>query len=168
MNHEQILESTLRVFFKTASHRTILLDVLYHRVNISLRLLDYLCTNYSKHNNSWYDLKKGTANKPFYIYQGYKSQLKTFSKKHFDPFCRRDRISLAVHDPLYNRETVIQTTIGQLNFFRWIIHNQVYEYALVKCDSIEKEMNQSIQKRYLKRDSKDTKVPVGSFKVSFL
>jgi hypothetical protein len=75
---------------------------------------------------------------------------------------------LTVHDPLYNRETVIQTTIGQLNFFRWIIHNQVYEYALVKCDSIEKEMNQSIQKRYLKRDSKDTKVPVGSFKVSFL
>lgn len=167
MNHEKILEDTLRVFFKTASNRSIFLDVVLHRVKISLRLLDYLCTNYSKHNNSSYELKKGTS-KTFYIYQSYKSQLKTFSKKYFDPFCRRERISLVMLDPESSQEIPVETTIGQLNFFRWCIHNQVYEYAIAHGESIEKEMNQSIQKRYQKREPKERKQATGSFKVTFL
>lgn len=166
MNNEEILENTLRVFFCIPSHRNILVDVLFHRVNISLRLLDYLCTNYCKHNNCFYDIKRGSTIKRFYIYQSYKNQLKTYSKKHFDPFCRRDRIDLQLMGS-DGKEASIQTTIGQLNFFRWCIYNHVYEYAATHCESIEKEMNSSIQKRYQRREARDSKPTTGSFKVSF-
>lgn len=167
MNQERILEDTLRVFFKTSYHRSVFLDVIFHRVKISLRLLDYLCTNYSKHNNSSFEVKKGNSSKTFYIYQSYKSQLKTFSKKYFDPFCRRERILIPMLDPMHNKEIQVETTIGQLNFFRWCIYNHVYEYAIEHGESIEKEMNLSIQKRYQKREPKEKKKTTGSFKVSF-
>jgi len=71
-------------------------------------------------------------------------------------------------DPNYNREVMVETTIGQLNFFRWCIHHQVYDYAILHGESIEKEMNQSIQKRYQKREPKERKNTVGTFKVSFI
>ena len=53
----------------------------------------------------------------------YKSQLKAFSKKQFDPFCRRKRIKFD-----YEKSKNIITTIGQLNFFKWIIENKILDY----------------------------------------
>ena len=53
----------------------------------------------------------------------YKLKLKAYSKHRFDPFCRWDRITVP-----YNETSHIQTTIGQLNFFKWAIENYVIEY----------------------------------------
>ena len=48
--------------------------------------------------------------KQFNTYHAYKSQLKSFSKKKFDPFCRRNRIMFDCNG------VEIETTVGQLNF----------------------------------------------------
>jgi hypothetical protein len=70
------------------------------------------------------------------VYVDYKLKLKAYSKKRFDPFCRWDRITIP-----YKNGTFIQTTIGQLNFFKWAIENKVIDYIDEHYDVIEKDMN---------------------------
>jgi hypothetical protein len=41
----------------------------------------------------------------------------------------------------YTNDTSLQTTIGQLNFFKWAIENQVLEYIENNYDEIEADMN---------------------------
>jgi hypothetical protein len=62
--------------------------------------------------------------------------LKAYSKKRFDPFCRWERISIP-----YKNGTCIETTIGQLNFFKWALENGVINYIDENYDVIEKDMN---------------------------
>ena len=73
--------------------------------------------------------------KRFNVYNDYKLQLKAYSKKRFDPFCRWDRISIP-----YNG-VEIMTTIGQLNFFKWAIENKIIEYIDKHIKNIEEDMN---------------------------
>jgi hypothetical protein len=77
----------------------------------------------------------------FNVYLSYRSQLKAYSKQQFDPFRRRDRINF-----YYEKTKFIETTIGQLNFFRWVIQNNIIEYIIANMDVIEKDMV-SVQKK---------------------
>ena len=72
----------------------------------------------------------------FKVYFDYKLKLKAYSKKRFDPFCRWDRISIP-----YKNDTCIETTIGQLNFFKWAIENNVINFIEENYETIEKDMN---------------------------
>ena len=72
----------------------------------------------------------------FKVYVDYKLKLKAYSKKRLDPFCRWERISIP-----YKNGTFIETTIGQLNFFKWALENKVVEYIQLNYDVIEKDMN---------------------------
>jgi hypothetical protein len=67
----------------------------------------------------------------------YKLKLRAYSKKRFDPFCRWDRINV----PHKNGSTYIQTTLGQLNFFKWAIENEVLRYIEENYTAIETDMN---------------------------
>ena len=66
----------------------------------------------------------------------YKLKLKAYSKRRFDPFCRWDRIAIP-----YKDDTHIQTTIGQLNFFKWALEHKILDYIMKNFDIIEKDMN---------------------------
>ena len=70
------------------------------------------------------------------MYQDYKLKLKAYSKRRFDPFCRWDRISIP-----YKGDKYIETTIGQLNFFKWALENKVVDYIDDNYETIEKDMN---------------------------
>ena len=70
------------------------------------------------------------------MYDDYKLKLKAYSKKRFDPFCRWERISIP-----YKNGKYIETTIGQLNFFKWALENKVIEYIEQNYEIIEKDMN---------------------------
>jgi hypothetical protein len=63
-------------------------------------------------------------------------KLKAYSKKRFDPFCRWERITIPYKDGKF-----IQTTIGQLNFFKWALENDVIKYIEDNYVAIEKDMN---------------------------
>ena len=73
------------------------------------------------------------------VFQSYKSQLKAYSKKKFDPFCRRNRINFNCNGK------IIDTTIGQLNFFKWAINNLILDYILINKKDIENDMNTSLK-----------------------
>lgn len=81
---------------------------------ISIRLVDWFVTNYSKHNNI-------IINK-INVYKSYKLQLRDLSKKNFDPFCRWNRIQLKIGD------INIITSNSQVTFFKWAIHNKIIDY----------------------------------------
>jgi hypothetical protein len=80
--------------------------------------------------------------------------LKAYGKDRFDPFCRSDRILVP-----YNDGTSVETTIGQLLFFKWAIENKVIDYVMNNYTIIEKDMNcrNSTSKRKEKTDVKTRK-----------
>jgi hypothetical protein len=120
-----------------------MLSVINGTTNISLRIMDWFVTNYSKKHYTVYDLigttgaaGPGIPSKRFKVYVDYKLKLRAYSKKRFDPFCRWDRINVP-----YKNGTYIQTTLGQLNFFKWAIENEVIRYIQENYSAIEADMN---------------------------
>lgn len=105
---------------------------------ISLRIVDWFATNYAKKYYTLYILEGSNENitRRFKVYDDYKLKLKAYSKKNFDPFCRWDRISIP-----YTTGKFIETTIGQLNFFKWAFENKVIDYIEQNYSDIEKDMN---------------------------
>lgn len=102
---------------------------------VSLRLLDWLVTNYAKKNNIAYTLDRDGISTNFNMFMDYKSQLKAYSKRFFDPFCRRERIEI-----LNSNGVQQSTTIAQMNFIKWLVLNKVDEYAIRHKEIIEGDM----------------------------
>lgn len=111
--------------------------------NISLRLIDWFVTNYSKKNNTV--IKKKDVY--FNVYLSYRSQLKAYSKQLFDSFRRRDRITF-----YYDMGKSIETTIGQLNMFRWILQNDILDYITSNLQDIENDMIKTQKDNQNKRE----------------
>lgn len=129
---QDILLIPIVEFFSKESNIDYLLGILLtDRYKLSLRIIDWFVTNYAKKHN----IVINKNNKPFIVYLEYKSQLKAYSKKQFDPFCRRARIHFE-----YAHGNKFETTIGQLNFFRWAIENFIIEYIIAHYEHIEQDM----------------------------
>ena len=129
----ELLLNNLMDFYKDESNLTRMLKIITGDSKISLRIVDWFATNYAK---KYYTLFTIDGIRRFKVYYDYKLKLKAYSKKRFDPFCRWDRISIP-----YKNDTCIETTIGQLNFFKWAIENKVIEFIEENYDTIEKDMN---------------------------
>ena len=141
-----LLMQSLIFFFSDRNNLDKIIPIISGKSDISLRILDWFVTNYSKKNNTHYLIEE----KNFIVYLDYKSQLKAYSKRQFDPFCRRERISFIDHD---NNEII--TTVGQLNFFRWSIENKIIEYIIENYNIIESDMNNSLRNLYKKKDGEN-------------
>ncbi len=148
---QDLLMISLTDFYKDVNNIDMVLPIIEGGSNVSLRILDWFVTNYAKKYNTSYI--PTTLNKQFIVYLNYKSQLKAYSKKQFDPFCRRDRISF-----FYNTENYIETTVGQLNFFRWAIQNQIIDYIKSHIQEIEDDMNSTVRSIYIKQSANINKI----------
>ena len=130
----------LMVFYNTDHNSNLddMLKIITGDSKISLRIVDWFATNYAKKYYTLYVIEQTEDNvaRRFKVYDDYKLKLKAYSKKRFDPFCRWDRISVP-----YKNGTFIETTIGQLNFFKWALENCVVKYIDENYDTIEKDMN---------------------------
>ena len=142
-----LLLKNLMIFYKTYDLDGIynpnnnldkILKIITGETKISLRIVDWFATNYAKKYYTLYVIEGNIDNvtRRFKVYDDYKLKLKAYSKKRFDPFCRWDRISIP-----YKNGTSIETTIGQLNFFKWTLENKVIDYIEQNYNEIEKDMN---------------------------
>jgi hypothetical protein len=133
---QELVVSRLQQFYAERPDIKELMPHLLGTSATSLRLIDWFVTNYSKRHNVAY-IQDGTE---FLVYANYKSQLKAYSKKLFDPFCRRERILFEVpgFEPFI-------TTVGKLNFFRWAIEKDVLKYIEGNYEAVEKEMNEAMK-----------------------
>lgn len=115
-----------------------MLKIITGESKISLRIVDWFATNYAKKYYTLYVIEgtQDNVTRRFKVYDDYKLKLKAYSKKRFDPFCRWERISIP-----YTNGKFIETTIGQLNFFKWSLENKVVDYIEENYVDIEKDMN---------------------------
>jgi hypothetical protein len=131
-----ILLESLTFYFSNNNKINQMLPIINGQSHISLRILDWFITNYCKKNKTNYKIiDENNVEVKFIVYIDYKAQLKAYNKRLFDPFCRRNRISFK-----YNNNNLIITTIGQLNFFKWAIKNNIINYVEQYIADIEKDM----------------------------
>lgn len=139
MSRKAVLFESLQRFYKEGDHLEQFTRHTSKRAEqtISLRLLDWLVTNYAKSKNVVYTVTDPDtgSEKTFNVYMEYKAQLKAYSKRFFDPFCRRERVEIVNHDGVPQ-----ETTVGQLNFLRWCIKSGVVRFALDNRELIEADM----------------------------
>ena len=136
MNKNELLMDKINEFFQNDTHKNILINILNNKFNISLRVIDWFVTNYcKKYNIFWVE-----NNQRFVVYLNYKLQLKAYSKKFFDPFCRRERMFFH-----YKEDEYLETTVGQLNFFKWIIEHNIINYIKNNYEDIEFDMQNTIK-----------------------
>lgn len=130
LSKEDFLFNSLMKYYNKVENMQLVSEILKNNTMISLRLIDWFVTKHSKSNGIQYE----TEGKIFSVYSNYKTQLKAFSKKVFDPFCRSTRFTLKKHG------IVVVTTVGQLNFFRWAIENKVLKYIFENVQTLEINM----------------------------
>ena len=133
-----LLLANLLKFYEQNGNLDVMLQIINGHSKISLRIIDWFATNYAKKYFTVYAINNeySKGSRRFKVYVDYKLKLKAYSKKRFDPFCRWDRITIP-----YKNGTYIQTTIGQLNFFKWAIENDIVQYIEQHYDTIEDDMN---------------------------
>ena len=139
--------------FYTTENLSKMMSIINGETKISLRIVDWFVTNFAKKYYTVYDLpdkKNPNETSRFKVYNDYKLKLKAYSKKKFDPFCRWDRITIPFVD-----NKCIETTIGQLNFFKWAIENNIIHYIHENYNTVENDMNQrnSTSKRRISNDN---------------
>lgn len=132
-----LLMKSLTEFYKNHKYIEQIKDIVDQNSVISLRILDWFITNYSKKHRTI--INKENQEK-IDVYQNYKLQLKSFSKKQFDPFCRKNKIVFYYTDKDY-----IETSCGQLCFFRWCFENDILNYVKTNLNTIEQDMKTSLK-----------------------
>ena len=127
-----------------------MIRIIHGESRISLRIVDWFVTNYAKKNYVVYNLPNQER---FKVHNDYKLKLKSYSKRRFDPFCRWERIRIP-----FNEQQELETTIGQLNFFKWSIENGILDYIEENYEAIETDMNQrnSLAKRRTMNTAEDS------------
>lgn len=135
-NLQDTLKHSLYCFFKEKKeHINKILPIINRTSPISLRLLDYFCVNYSR----CFRISYLVDNQPFDVHNSYKLQLKTYSKKSFDPFKRNMRIIFPIDD-----NNKLDTTIAQLCFFKWCLQHKILDYIEQNLESINLDMKKNI------------------------
>lgn len=132
----------LEKFYEKTSNIKTVTDILEGKSILSLRLIDWFVTNYAKKFNTSFITKTG---KHVIVYLSYKSHLRAYSKKMFDPFCRSKRFKFMG----------FETNVGQLNFFEWVITDEILDYLLTHHDQVHQDMETRIKEtdpeKYSKR-----------------
>jgi hypothetical protein len=138
-----LLMKSLTDFYTNSIYIDQIKSIIDQNSVISLRILDWFITNYSKKYKTIINGEIGSID----VYQNYKLQLKSFSKKQFDPFCRKNKILF-----YYNDDDYIETSCGQLCFFRWCFENNILNYVKTNLSTIEQDMKISLKSKKTKKE----------------
>ena len=140
--HDLIMRKVKRFFDKQENFEK-LKPMLTQECKISLRVLDWSTTNWSKKHTVMLETYRNGYRENINMFLDYKANLKAFSKKSFDPFCRRERIMLQFECDT-EKKTYISTT-AQLNFMKWAIESGVLHYCKEHIEILEADMVKSLK-----------------------
>lgn len=142
-------------FFANAARRQILIDLIERAdarmgTAVSLRAMDWFCTNYAKKYGVQI-LLPGRA--PLQVHAAYRDASSYYRRRLFDVFRRRPQHHVFLVCPDTGKECT--TTLGQLNFVMWALRTGVYEYCVT-------------HRRHIERDQSDTNSAVRAQKAKAL
>jgi hypothetical protein len=139
----------IRKYYKSLSIEQIktMIDIIYGKSKISLRLLDWFVTRYADKYKTRFERTEGATeeademdkkiDRMFNVHISYKAQLKSYKKRYFDPFRRRKKFKYYFDK---EKTLILCTTICQLNFFRWAFTNEIIKYVTDNYAKISKAM----------------------------
>lgn len=109
--------------------------------DISLRLIDWTLTNYTK---KYGILIRKTNGEVIDIYESYKACLDSYPKNElFDVFKRGSCIRFYYTD---NEDDYIITSVKQLNIFRWILRHEILTYIEQNREKINNDHRESLRR----------------------
>ena len=125
-----------------------IIDIINRKSKISLRLIEWFVSKYTQnHIIEIYDIN----GLPMNIYNSYHIKTKIYEKKYFDLFRRVNVIQYKFKN---KDDVIIDTTISQLNFFKWLIENNIYYYIENNIDELIEIMSYN---NALERDNRKRK-----------
>lgn len=123
LSQNDVLLNSLTIFYlENKKYYDTFKSIINKESIISLRIIDYFVTTYAKQN------KTVIPESRYAIHQEYKNQLKGYNKRKFDSFSRTYKNDSSKKFVFTHPNGNIETTIGQLNFFRWALSNGIVEY----------------------------------------
>ena len=108
-------------------------DAVYTEGKVSLRLVDWAVTNYSKSHATMYVLD----GKMFHVHNSYLRWLAGYKRKLFDVFCRGATQNIVLN---VSKEKQITSSVGQINFFHWAYRHGVLDFIKLKRDDMQVDM----------------------------
>lgn len=155
---ERSLYIKIHRFFKTQCTReqiNKMINIINHDDTISLRLLNWFAMKHSATMRAL-EVENNNGIELFDVKISYKARLSTHSKKYFDPFRRGKRFDY-YYNPDDNSEC-IETTLCQLNFFRWLFLHNLMDYVEDNFDDLKQKMGvYEKKKKYTKKTKNKTK-----------
>lgn len=136
-------------FWKRSKDIDLFVSIISGYKKISLRLLDWFVTNYSKKHGVMYQFN----DRHFIVHLEYKRQLDAYHKDKFDPFCRQsknnksNKVHFKYRHPDTDKVVSVTTTVGQLNFFKWAIEKKIIDYIEEHYQDIDWDINDYHAKR---------------------
>jgi len=126
--------------------------------NISVRIVNWFVTNYSKYHNTSISKKPTTTTNNnntqlnedlnFFVWNQFGSAKSAFNINLFDPYCRNNKIIISLQSiqplsHLFNTPIppYLLTSIAQLNFFRWAINYHVLDFIDTHFNIIQNDLN---------------------------
>lgn len=177
---ERSLYTTIDRYFKTeCSDDKIqkMIKIINNEDQISLRLLNWFAMKHSATMESLEIIDEDGNHELFDVKISYRARLNTHSKKYFDPF-RRGRRFDYYYDSR-NADKFVETTLCQLNFFRWLFLHDLMDYVDDQFDHLKQKMGsynnvekkkketkkekESLKKTIIKNKKEDIKIKVKRF-----
>lgn len=139
---QNLIVESMCAHFKTVERFNRIKPYLLDTSGVSMRLLDWMVTNYAREHKLVFHAPQ-QAPAPFAgigvnVWQSYRNFLRSYSKRNFDPFCRRTRL-MVTFDADVDRLTYV-TTAAKLNFLRWALDTGVLDYCEANIEAIEQQM----------------------------
>ncbi|VBB18361.1 hypothetical protein YASMINEVIRUS_824 [Yasminevirus sp. GU-2018] len=122
---------------------------------ISLRLLNWFAMKYSSTMEALDFVNADGKMELFDVKISYRARLNTHSKKHFDPF-RRGRKFDYNYDKK-DKTKVVETTLCQLNFFRWMYMHNLMDYVEENFETLKNKMGSFNTQEKKKKETKKEK-----------
>lgn len=155
-----LLESVLEWYNEDKKRVDHFLSVVKRRNGMSLRVVDWLVTNFSKTHSVMIDCGGMTRD----LNREYQRNLSAYNKRNLDPFARKNKITVL----LYGQEKR-STTVGQLNFFRWFFKSDIGSILDKYKDVVKAHMEscENKEKKIKKYNVASTKSYTGRFVMVF-
>lgn len=133
MAKDELILKKLRTRIKNDAAMAEWLVTTLVRPPVSLRCIEWLSSSYSRrHDVSYYVPKPDGGRTLFHLHSSYKSQIKAYTRNNFDPFKRKTSIAVYLPSMSTHKQTgdTVQSTVSQVNFFRWVYDYNVLQYAV--------------------------------------
>jgi len=141
---EKMLYDVVNDFFKKCPQEEVkkIISIIEGKYKISLRFLDWFVTRYCYlYKTSIIITNIYNKENDFNINISYKAQLKSFKKKCFDPFKRKNKFYYSFGESNLILNNSILTTLGQLNFFKWALSFDIINYVEKNFEAINSKIN---------------------------